>query len=46
VEKTVREKSSRRPSRLNARTARILWLMADMETDKGKAFWKEAERGK
>ena len=30
----------------NACIARILWLMADMETEKGKAFWNEAERGK
>lgn len=25
----------------NAGTARILWLMADMETDAGRAFWRE-----
>jgi hypothetical protein len=27
----------------NAATARILWLMADAETEVGKAFWKTAE---
>ena len=27
----------------NAGTARILWLMADMETDAGRAFWKAAD---
>jgi hypothetical protein len=27
----------------NAGTARILWLLADMETEKGRAFWKAAD---
>ena len=27
----------------NAATARILWLLADTETEKGRAFWKAAE---
>jgi hypothetical protein len=27
----------------NAATARILWLMADTETDTGRAFWKAAD---
>jgi len=30
----------------NADIARILWLMADMETEVGKAFWKVADEGK
>ena len=28
----------------NAATARMLWLMADVETEVGKAFWKDAEK--
>jgi hypothetical protein len=28
----------------NAATARILWLLADTETEKGRAFWKAAEK--
>jgi hypothetical protein len=30
----------------NAGIARILWLLADTETDAGKAFWKAADEGK
>jgi hypothetical protein len=30
----------------NAATARILWLLADTETDSGKAFWKAADEVK
>ena len=30
----------------NVCTARILWLLADTETDGGRAFWKAAERRK
>ena len=30
----------------NADLARILWLMADTQTDAGKAFWKAADEGK
>jgi len=28
----------------NAATARILWLLADMETERGRAFWAAAEK--
>lgn len=30
----------------NADVARILWLLADTETEKGKSFWQQADAGK